>query len=129
MTTNASISVPTMTVKISVYNGDTKLKFSYSSSEFCENKAKTFVFDTLSKIVENQEKLKKLGTKGNFFGLSAYKENFIDIDIVQDNEVETFASGITFKFSQLQRVDDKRQAFDLIFDTQSYLKQNSVVIE
>jgi len=116
-------------VKITVHNGDVKLKFAYTSSEFCENEAKNFIFDTLNKIVENQNKLKTLGVKNNFFGLSAYKENYIDIDIVKDSGVSTYASGLSFKFSKLQKVENKKEAFNIIFDTHTFMAQNKAIIE
>lgn len=117
------------TVKISIYNGDTKLRNAYKTTEFNEVEAKDFIFNTLSKVVEQQNKLKLLGAKSNFFGLSEFKENFIDIDITQGDEVKTIASGITFKFSSLKNVENKREAFNIIFDTQSYLLQSHTVIE
>lgn len=103
-------------VKVVVRNGNTAIRYGYTTESFNIEDAKTFVFDTLNGIVERQNKLKALGAKKNFFGLSEFKENYIDIDIVQGDEIKTISSGITFKFSHLAKVEDKKEAFNLIFD-------------
>ena len=104
-------------VKIVVRNGNTAIRYGYSTENFNTEDAKTFVFNTLNNIVEGQNKLKALGAKKNFFGLSEFKENYIDIDIVQEGEIKTITSGVTFKFSHLAKVENKKEAFDIIFDT------------
>jgi hypothetical protein len=124
--------VKNTTVKISIYNGSVKVKHSYSTNQFCSNEAKNFVYNTLDKIITNQNKLKKLGLKNNFFGLSQFKNNIIEIDVIENFETRTIASGIEFKLSQLQKIEneiDKKQAFDIIFDTQFSNIQNSILIE
>ena len=122
---------PTTTIKVSIYNGDTKLKFQFTQkdSEMDVDSAKKYIFDALNKVIEQQNKLKLLGAKNNFFGLSEYKENFIDIDIIKDSETTTFLSGMTFKFSQFKKVENKIDAFNIIFDTHLFLSQNNLVIE
>jgi len=122
---------PTTTIKVSIYNGDTKLKFQFTQkdSEMDVDSAKKYIFDALNKVMEQQNKLKILGAKNNFFGLSEYKENFIDIDIIKDSETTTFLSGMTFKFSQFKKVENKIDAFNIIFDTHLFLSQNNLVIE
>jgi hypothetical protein len=122
---------PTTTIKVSIYNGDTKLKFQFTQkdSEMDVDSAKKYIFDALNKVMEQQNKLKLLGAKNNFFGLSEYKENFIDIDIIKDSETTTFLSGMTFKFSQFKKVENKIDAFNIIFDTHLFLSQNNLVIE
>lgn len=121
----------TTTIKVSIYNGDTKLKFAFTqkNSEMDVDSAKKYIFDALNKVIEQQNKLKILGAKNNFFGLSEYKENFIDIDIIKDSETTTFLSGLTFKFSQFKKVENKIDAFNIIFDTHLFLSQNNLVIE
>ena len=116
------------TVKITVYNGKTQLRNQFTTENYNENECKNFVFNALSNIIEQQNKLKSLGVKNNFFGISEFKENYIDIDIEQGGETSTIAAGITFKFSQLQNVENKKDAFDIIFDTQRYLTTNGVQI-
>jgi len=127
----ATAVAPTTTIKVSIYNGDTKLKFQFTQkdSEMDVNSAKKYIFDALNKVIEQQNKLKILGAKNNFFGLSEYKENFIDIDIIKDSETTTFLSGMTFKFSQFKKVENKIDAFNIIFDTHLFLSQNNLVIE
>ncbi len=119
------------TIKVSIYNGDTKLKFAFTQkdSEIDIDSAKKYIFDALNKVIEQQNKLKLIGAKNNFFGLSEYKENFIDIDIIKENETTTFLSGMTFKFSQFKKVENKIDAFNIIFDTHLFLSQNNLVIE
>jgi len=119
------------TIKVSIYNGDTKLKFTFTQKNEAVDteSAKKYIFDALSKVMEQQNKLKKLGVKNNFFGLSEYKENYIDIDIVKDTETQTFLSGLTFKFSQFKKVENKVDAFNIIFDTHLFLAENGLVIE
>lgn len=121
----------TTTIKVSIYNGDTKLKFAFTQkdSEIDIDSAKKYIFDALNKVIEQQNKLKLLGAKNNFFGLSEYKENFIDIDIIKDSETTTFLSGMTFKFSQFKKVENKVDAFNIIFDTHLFLSQNNLVLE
>lgn len=121
----------TTTIKVSIYNGDTKLKFQFTqkNSEMDVDSAKKYIFDALNKVIEQQNKLKLIGAKNNFFGLSEYKENFIDIDIIKENETTTFLSGMTFKFSQFKKVENKIDAFNIIFDTHLFLSQNNLVIE
>ena len=124
-------SVSETTVKISVYNGDTKLSFGYKQQTdlLDEQTAKNYIFDSLQKIVDSQNKLKALGAKSNFFGLSEYKENQINIDIVTENGTETFMAGLSFKFSQFKKVENKREAFDIIFDTKAFLvKQGATLV-
>lgn len=127
----ATAVAPTTTIKVSIYNGDTKLKFQFTQkdSEIDVNSAKKYIFDALNKVIEQQNKLKLLGAKNNFFGLSEYKENFIDIDIIKENETTTFLSGMTFKFSQFKKVENKVDAFNIIFDTHLFLSQNNLIIE
>ncbi len=122
---------PTTTIKVSIYNGDTKLKFAFTqkNDEINIDDAKKYIFDALSKVIEQQNKLKLLGAKNNFFGLSEYKENYIDIDIVKDTEAQTFLSGLTFKFSQFNKVENKVDAFNIIFDTHLFLSQNGLILE
>jgi len=133
MTKNQEVTAvtPTTTIKVSIYNGDTKLKFQFTQkdSEMDVDSAKKYIFDALNKVIEQQNKLKILGAKNNFFGLSEYKENFIDIDIIKDSETTTFLSGMTFKFSQFKKVENKIDAFNIIFDTHLFLSQNNLVIE
>jgi hypothetical protein len=119
------------TIKVTVYNGATKLKFAYTEKENNINieTAKDYIYNSLAKVLEQQGKLKALGAKNNFFGLSSHNANYIDIDIVTENETQTFLSGLTFKFSQFNKVDDKREAFNIIFDTQIFLNKNGLVIE
>ena len=112
------------TVKVSIYNGDTKLKFSYTqdTNVFDSDKAKNYIIDRLLTIVEKQKRLKQLGVKkNNFFGLSEAKENFIDIDLISGDEVTTYTSGLTFKLSALKNLEiaDKKEAFGIIFDMQT----------
>ena len=118
------------TIKVTIYNGQTKLTFAYTSKDgnIDETEAKEMIFNSLSKVVEQQNKLKLLGAKNNFFGLSEYKENYIDIDIIKDSEKSTFLSGLTFKFSQFKAVENKREAFNIIFDTQLFLTQNHILV-
>jgi hypothetical protein len=125
------VEVETTTIKVSIYNGDTKLKFQFTQkdSELNVDSAKKYIFDALNKVIEQQNKLKLLGAKNNFFGLSEYKENFIDIDIIKDSETTTFLSGMTFKFSQFKKVENKVDAFNIIFDTHLFLSQNNLVLE
>ncbi len=113
-------------VLISVHNGATKVRFDYRTEQFNESEAKDFIYNTLNKIIENQNKLKSLGLKNNFFGLSTHRDNLIDISIIQGDDVKSYASGITFKFSQLSKVENKKEAFNLIFETQSFLSQNNI---
>jgi uncharacterized protein YlaN (UPF0358 family) len=124
--------VKNTTVKISIYNGNVKVKHSYSTNQFCSNEAKDFVYNTLDKIITNQNKLKKLGLKNNFFGLSQFKNNIIEIDLIENFESKTIASGIEFKVSQLSKIEnevDKKEAFDIIFETQFSNIQNDILIE
>ena len=127
MKTNATKNT---TVKVTIYNGQTKLTFAYTSKngEIDENEAKEMIFSSLAKVVEQQNKLKALGAKNNFFGLSEYRENYIDIDIIKDTETSTFLSGLTFKFSQFKAVENKKEAFNIIFDTQLFLAQNHILV-
>ena len=127
METNATKNT---TVKVTIYNGQTKLTFAYTSKngEIDENEAKEMIFSSLAKVVEQQNKLKQLGAKANFFGLSEFRENYIDIDIIKDNEKSTFLSGLTFKFSQFKAVENKKEAFNIIFDTQLFLAQNHILV-
>ena len=81
------------------------------------------------KVLEQQNKLKLLGAKNNFFGLSEFKENYIDIDVIRESETTTLLSGLSFKFSQFKKVENKVDAFNIIFDTQLFLAQNGLVIE
>jgi hypothetical protein len=119
------------TIKVTVYNGATKLKFAYTEKENNINieTAKDYIYNSLAKVLEQQGKLKALGAKNNFFGLSSHNANYIDIDIVTENETQTFLSGLTFKFSQFNKIEDKREAFNIIFDTQIFLNKNGLVIE
>lgn len=119
----------TTTIKVTIYNGVTKLTFAYTSKDeqIKEQEAKDMIFNSLNKVLQQQNKLKMLGAKNNFFGLSEFKENYIDIDIIKDNEKSTFVAGLTFKFSQLSKVENKKEAFDIIFDTQLYLTQNNIL--
>lgn len=119
------------TIKVTVYNGTTKLKFAYTEKENSINveTAKDYIYNSLAKVLEQQSKLKALGAKNNFFGLSSHNANYIDIDIVTENETQTFLSGLTFKFSQFSKVEDKKEAFNIIFDTQVFLTENGLVIE
>lgn len=119
------------TIKVTVYNGSTKLTFAYTSKENVvnEQEAKDMIFNSLSKVLEQQNKLKNLGVKSNFFGLSEYKENYIDIDIIKDSETNTYLSGLSFKFSQFKAVENKKEAFNIIFDTQLFLAQNSILLD
>ena len=103
-------------VNIALRNGDTVLKYGYVTTQFSTDEAKLFVYNTLNKIIEGQNKLKALGAKKNFFGLSEFKENYIDIDIVQEGNISTFTSGLTFKFSQISKASNTKEAFDIIFD-------------
>ena len=127
MKTNATKNT---TVIVTIYNGQTKLTFAYTSKngEIDENEAKEMIFSSLAKVVEQQNKLKALGAKNNFFGLSEYRENYIDIDIIKDTETSTFLSGLTFKFSQFKAVENKKEAFNIIFDTQLFLAQNHILV-
>ena len=120
----------TSTIKVTIYNGTTKLTFAYTSKDeqIKEQEAKDMIFNSLNKVLQQQNKLKMLGAKNNFFGLSEFKENYIDIDIIKDSEKSTFLSGLTFKFSQFQKVENKKEAFDIIFDTQLYLTQNHILV-
>ena len=120
----------TSTIKVTIYNGTTKLTFAYTSKDeqINEQEAKDMIFNSLNKVLQQQNKLKMLGAKNNFFGLSEFKENYIDIDIIKDSEKSTFLSGLTFKFSQLSKVENKKEAFDIIFDTQLYLTQNHILV-
>lgn len=119
------------TIKVTVYNGKAKLTFSYTQKEgqIDEQTAKDCIFNALNKVIEQQNKLKSLGVKNNFFGLSEYKENCIDIDVIQDNEKSTFLAGLSFKFSTFKNVADKKEAFNIIFDTNLFLAQNHALIE
>lgn len=119
----------TTTIKVTIYNGATKLTFAYTSKDeqINEQDAKDMIFNSLNKVLQQQNKLKMLGAKNNFFGLSEFKENYIDIDIIKDSEKSTFVAGLTFKFSQLSKVENKKEAFDIIFDTQLYLTQNNIL--
>ena len=118
------------TIKVTIYNGTTKLTFAYTSKDeqINEQEAKDMIFNSLNKVLQQQNKLKMLGAKNNFFGLSEFKENYIDIDIIKDSEKSTFLSGLTFKFSQLSKVENKKEAFDIIFDTQLFLSQNHILV-
>jgi len=120
----------TSTIKVTIYNGTTKLTFAYTSKDeqINEQEAKDMIFNSLNKVLQQQNKLKMLGAKNNFFGLSEYKENYIDIDIIKDNETSTFLSGLTFKFSQFSKVENKKEAFNIIFDTQLFLSQNHILV-
>ena len=120
----------TSTIKVTIYNGTTKLTFAYTSKDeqINEQEAKDMIFNSLNKVLQQQNKLKLLGAKNNFFGLSEFRENYIDIDIIKDSEKSTFLSGLTFKFSQLSKVENKKEAFDIIFDTQLYLTQNHILV-
>lgn len=120
----------TTTIKVTVYNGQTKLTFAYTSKNEAINidEAKDMIFNSLNKVLQQQNKLKMLGAKNNFFGLSEFKENYIDIDIIKDSEKSTFLSGLTFKFSQFSKVENKKEAFDIIFDTQLFLSQNHILV-
>lgn len=120
----------TSTIKVTIYNGQTELTFAYTSkdSQINEQEAKDMIFSSLNKVIEQQNKLKMLGAKNNFFGLSEFRENYIDIDIIKDSEKSTFLSGLTFKFSQLSKVENKKEAFDIIFDTQLFLTQNHILV-
>jgi|GEM_PF-3720464 len=120
----------TSTIKVTIYNGATKLTFAYTSKDeqINEQEAKDMIFNSLNKVLQQQNKLKMLGAKNNFFGLSEYKENYIDIDIIKDNETSTFLSGLTFKFSQFSKVENKKEAFNIIFDTQLFLSQNHILV-
>lgn len=118
------------TVKVTIYNGSTKVKFSYAQmGEIDSDKARNFIFDTLSKIIDNQNKLKALGIKGNFFGLSEHKENMVDIDVENESGNESFLSGLTFKFSQINKVENRQEAFNIIFETHSFINQNHLMID
>lgn len=119
------------TIKVTVYNGATKLRFSYTETNgtIDTETAKDYIYNSLAKVLEQQEKLKNLGAKNNFFGLSSHRENYIDIDVITENETQTFLSGLTFKFSQFNKVEDKKQAFSIIFDTQVFLSENGLTIE
>lgn len=106
-------------IKITVYNGNTKLRLAYESKDGINvETAKDFIFDGLNSIIEKQQRLKELGAKSNFFGFSETKENFIDIDVVKGDEVETFASQISFRFSHLKNVsnENKKEAFGIILE-------------
>lgn len=120
----------TTTIKVTIYNGATKLTFAYTSkNEVIDiDEAKETIFNSLSKVVEQQNKLKQLGAKANFFGLSEFKENYIDIDIIKDSEKSTFLSGLSFKFSQFKAVENKKEAFNIIFDTQLFLTQHNILV-
>lgn len=64
--------------------------------------------------------------------MSQFKNNIIEIDVIENFETKTIASGIEFKLSQLQKIEnevDKKQAFDIIFETQFSNIQNSILIE
>jgi hypothetical protein len=124
--------VKNTTVKISIYNGNVKVKHSYTTNEFCSNEAKDFIYNTLNNIIDNQNKLKRLGLKNNFFGLSEFKNNIIEIDVIENFESKTIASGIEFKLSQLAKIEnesDKKEAFNIIFETQFSNIQNHILIE
>jgi len=120
----------TTTIKVTIYNGITKLTFAYTSKDgqINEQEAKDMIFSSLNKVIEQQNKLKMLGAKNNFFGLSEFRENYIDIDIIKDNDISTFLSGLTFKFSQFSKVENKKEAFNIIFDTQLFLSQNHILV-
>ena len=120
----------TTTIKVTIYNGATKLTFAYTSkNEVIDiDEAKETIFNSLSKVLEQQNKLKQLGAKANFFGLSEFKENYIDIDVIKDSEKSTFLSGLSFKFSQFKAVENKKEAFNIIFDTQLFLAQNHILV-
>ena len=120
----------TTTIKVTIYNGATKLTFAYTSkNEVIDiDEAKETIFNSLAKVVEQQNKLKQLGAKANFFGLSEFKENYIDIDIIKDSEKSTFLSGLSFKFSQFKAVENKKEAFSIIFDTQLFLTQHNILV-
>ena len=126
-----AIAPTTTTIKVSIYNGDTKLKFAFTqkSEDLNVEEAKAYIFNSLNKVLEQQNKLKLLGAKNNFFGLSEFKENYIDIDVIRESETTTLLSGLSFKFSQFKKVENKVDAFNIIFDTQLFLAQNGLVIE
>lgn len=119
------------TIKVTVYNGNTKLRFSYSENNEAFNieNAKDYIYNSLAKVLEQQNKLKLLGAKSNFFGLSEHKDNYIDVDVITENETTTLLSGLTFKFSKFKSIENKKEAFNIIFDTQLFLAQNNLTIE
>lgn len=117
-------------VKIAIHNGDkTTLRFGYETQNYNENEAKTFIFNTLNMLAEKQTALKKLGAKANFFGLNPSKENYVDIDIQQGDNVSTVTSGLTFRFSQIQRLSDPVEGFNIIFDVHQSLSNMRASIE
>ncbi len=130
MTKKVAATAVATTIKVTIYNGDTKLKFAFTQKNEAidTESAKKYIFDALSKVMEQQNKLKLLGAKNNFFGLSEYKENLIDISIVKDTEEQTFLSGMSFKFSQFNKVENKLEAFNIIFDTTLFLNNNHILL-
>ena len=123
----------TTTIKVTVYNGSVKAYFSKSvtNSELTVQESKDFVFDVLFGLVEKQRRLKALGLKKNFFGLSEFKQNTIDIDLISEDDITTLANGLSFRFSELIKLDEsnRKEAFDIIFEATELMTNSKCVID
>lgn len=123
----------TTTIKVTVYNGSTKVKFELTqpTNEVDLDFVQSKVYNHLTSIFNKQKRLKTLGLKNNFFGLSETCESMIDIDVITNNEISTIISGVSFKFSLLNKVQevDRLEAFGIIFETAIFERDNNLLIE
>lgn len=123
----------TTTIKVSVCNGKTRLRFELiqPTNEVDLDFVQSKVYNHLTSIFNKQKRLKSLGLKNNFFGLSETCESMIDIDVITNNEISTIISGVSFKFSLLNKVQevDRLEAFGIIFETAIFERDNNLLIE
>jgi hypothetical protein len=114
-------------VKITFYNGTEKIYFRYAQKDgnFDVELCKDYLYKKIFGIFELQQRLKSIGAKQNFFGFSTSKLNNIDIELITENDVVCFTSGIQFKVSQLG--ENKKDAFNTIFDGYLLLNGNEVL--
>ena len=123
----------TTTIKVTVYNGSVKAYFSKSvtNSELTVQESKDFVFDVLFGLVEKQRRLKALGMKKNYFGLSEIKNNHIDIDVITEDGITTLANGLSFRFSEILKLDtnNRKEAFDIVFEATELMNSSRFIPE
>ena len=122
------------TLKLTVSNGKTQLFFNVvlknggieENLDFIQD----YLYIGLLNIVEKQNRLKQLGAKGNFFGLSTSLKNIVTLSLIDDvsEDVQTI-TGIKFNLNSLLKLSDPKEAFNIIFGSQIELIEDGITIQ
>jgi hypothetical protein len=122
------------TLKLTVSNGRTQLFFNVvlknggieDNLEFIQD----YLYNGLINIIQKQNRLRELGAKGNFFGLSTSLKNIVSLSLIDDvnDDVQT-VTGIKFNLNSLLKLSEPKEAFNIIFGSQIELIEDGITIQ